>query len=123
MAVREPELSFNATSSEGIIFEGAGPSDWIGETVPMKKPAQRLIAEVPRRHAKVELTIGIDLGDIWSHYCTLNEDGEVFDRGAFEPAHPASTNGLPTCLGCASPWKPELIPSGSASRYAIWAMK
>ena len=20
-------------------------------------------------------TIGIDLGDVWSHYCTLNEDG------------------------------------------------
>src|ERR1035437_5407434 len=23
----------------------------------------------------------IDLGDVWSHYCTLNEDGEVVDRG------------------------------------------
>jgi hypothetical protein len=23
------------------------------------------------------MTIGIDLGDVWSHYCTLNEDGEV----------------------------------------------
>jgi hypothetical protein len=27
------------------------------------------------------MTIGIDLGDVWSHYCTLNEDGEVVDRG------------------------------------------
>ncbi len=26
------------------------------------------------------MTIGIDLGDVWSHYCTLNEDGEVVDR-------------------------------------------
>jgi transposase len=26
----------------------------------MKKPAQHLIAEVPRRQAKVEMTIGID---------------------------------------------------------------
>jgi hypothetical protein len=32
---------------------------------------------------KVEMTIGIDLGDVWSHYCTLNEDGEVVDRGRF----------------------------------------
>src|SRR6201991_1058425 len=49
----------------------------------MKKPAQPLIAEVPRRQAKVEMTIGIDLGDVWSHYCTLNQDGEVIDRGRF----------------------------------------
>ena len=33
--------------------------------------------------AKTELTIGIDLGDVWSHYCTLNQDGEVVDRGRF----------------------------------------
>src|SRR5580700_10101004 len=49
----------------------------------MKKPAQHLIAEVPRGHAKFERTIGIDLGDVWSHYCTLNQDGEVVDRGRF----------------------------------------
>jgi transposase len=49
----------------------------------MKKPAQRLIAEVPGRRSKAQLTIGIDLGDVWSHYCTLNEDGEVVDRGRF----------------------------------------
>jgi hypothetical protein len=49
----------------------------------MKKPAQHLIAEVSRRQAKVEITIGIDLGDVWSHYCTLNQDGEVVDRGRF----------------------------------------
>lgn len=49
----------------------------------MKNPAQHLIAEVPRRQAKAEKTIGIDLGDVWSHYCTLNQDGEVVDRGRF----------------------------------------
>src|SRR6266550_3553619 len=49
----------------------------------MKKPAQHLIAEVPRRQARVEMTIGVDLGDVWSHYCTLNQDGEVVDRGRF----------------------------------------
>jgi hypothetical protein len=32
----------------------------------MKKPAQHPIAEVPRRQTKVEMTIGIDLGDVWS---------------------------------------------------------
>src|SRR5437667_4642736 len=49
----------------------------------MKKPAHQLIAEVPVRRSKVERTIGIDLGDVWSHYCTLNEEGEVIDRGRF----------------------------------------
>ncbi len=49
----------------------------------MKKPAQHLIAEAPRKHAKVELTISIDLVDVWSHYCTLNQEGEVVDRGRF----------------------------------------
>ena len=49
----------------------------------MKKPAQHLIAEVPCRQPRVATTIGIDLGDVWSHYCTLNEDGEVIDRGRF----------------------------------------
>ena len=29
------------------------------------------------------MTIGIDLGDVWSHYCKLNQDGEVVDRGRF----------------------------------------
>jgi transposase len=49
----------------------------------MKKPAQHLIAEAPRKRFKAELTIGIDLGDVWSHYCTLNQEGEVVDRGRF----------------------------------------
>jgi hypothetical protein len=37
----------------------------------------------------VELTIGIDLGDVWSHYCTLNQDGEVVDRGRFRTTRKA----------------------------------
>ncbi len=49
----------------------------------MKKSAPHLIAEVPRRRTKAETTIGIDLGDVWSHYCTLNQDGEVVNRGRF----------------------------------------
>jgi transposase len=49
----------------------------------MKKTTQHLIAEVPLRQSQGKLTIGIDLGDVWSHYCTLNEDGGVVDRGRF----------------------------------------
>ncbi len=47
----------------------------------MKNPTQHLIAEVSRRSSKVGMTIGIDLGDVWSHYCTLNEEGEVVGWG------------------------------------------
>ena len=49
----------------------------------MKKPTQHLIAETRRKRGQVELTIGIDLGDVWSHYCTLNQQGEAIDRGRF----------------------------------------
>jgi transposase len=49
----------------------------------MKKTTHHLIAEVPNRRSKAEMTIGIDLENVWSHYCTLNEDGQVVDRGRF----------------------------------------
>src|ERR1700730_3998879 len=49
----------------------------------MKRRSQQLIAEVSRSSSRVGMTIGIDPGDVWSHYCTLNEDGEVVDRGRF----------------------------------------
>ena len=49
----------------------------------MKKSAPYLIAEVPSKQPRVAMTIGADLGDVWSHYCTLNEDGEVVNRGRF----------------------------------------
>jgi transposase len=79
----------------------------------MKKPAQHIIAEVPRRQAKVEITIGIDLGDVWSHYCTLNQDGEVVDRGRFRTKPKAiekwSQRGLR--------WRRERTRSGSAHSY------
>jgi len=28
------------------------------------------------------ITVGIDLGDRWSHYCMLNADGEVVEQGS-----------------------------------------
>jgi transposase len=50
----------------------------------MKKHVQHLIVGVPCNQAKVEMTIGIDLGDVWRHYRPLNENGEVVDRGRFQ---------------------------------------
>ena len=80
--------------------------------MPMKKPKQHLIAEVPRRDSKVRMTIGIDLGDVWSHYCTLNEDGEVLDRGRFR----TSPSGVET-------WSIDLPPvriAMEAGTHSIW---
>ena len=30
-----------------------------------------------------QVTIGIDIGDQWSHYCTLSDAGEVIEEGRF----------------------------------------
>jgi hypothetical protein len=52
------------------------------------------------------MTIGIDLGDVWSHYCTLNEDGEVVDRGRFRTTLKA-ISGLQMFLTHVWRWGPE----------------
>jgi hypothetical protein len=79
---------------------------------PMKKTAQHLIAEVPGRRSRVETTIGIDLGDVWSHYCTINQDGEIFDRGRFR-----------TIPKVVEKWFTDLPPAGvamEAGTHSIW---
>ena len=78
----------------------------------MKNPSQHLITEVPRRQRRVDRTIGIDLGDVWSHYCTLNEDGEVVDRGRFR----TSPKGV-------EKWFTDLPPTRvamEAGAHSIW---
>jgi transposase len=78
----------------------------------MKKTAQHLIAEVPRRQPKQAMTIGIDLGDVWSHYCTLNEDGEVVGRGRFRTTPQAIDK-----------WFTDVPPARIAMEAGNWAMK
>ncbi len=78
----------------------------------MKNQSQHLIAEVPRRQRRVERTIGIELGDVWSHYCTLNEDGEVVDRGRFR-----------TIPKAVEKWFTDLPPARvamEAGTHSIW---
>jgi transposase len=60
----------------------------------------------------VEMTIGIDLGDVWSHYCTLNQEGEVVDRGRFR----TSPKGL-------EKWFTDVPPARvamEAGTHSIW---
>ena len=90
----------------------------------MKNPAQHLIAEVPRRQAMVEMTIGIDLGDVWSHYCTLNQDGEVVDRGRFRTTPKAIEKWFTDVPSArALRWRLERIRSGSAHSCRSLARK
>jgi hypothetical protein len=42
----------------------------IGGTIPMKKPAHHLIAEVPRRQTRIETTMAIDLATGVSPACS-----------------------------------------------------
>lgn len=58
------------------------------------------------------MTIGVDLGDVWSHYCTLNPDGEVVDRGRFRTT--------PKAVG---KWFTDLPPvrvAMEAGMHSIW---
>ena len=78
----------------------------------MKKPPHHLIAEVPCRHPRTGLTIGVDLGDVWSHYCTLNQDSEVVDRGRFR-----------TTANAIEKWFKDLPPTRVAMEagvHSIW---
>jgi transposase len=42
-----------------------------------------------RKTSSGQLTIGIDIGDQWSHYCTLNEIGDVIEEGRFRTTRSA----------------------------------
>src|SRR5260370_23875049 len=80
--------------------------------LPMKKTKQNVIEEGARSSSRVGMTIGIDLGDVWSHYCTLNEDGEVVDRGRFR----TSPSGV-------EKWFTDLPPvriAMEAGTHSIW---
>jgi transposase len=78
----------------------------------MKKAAHHLIAEVPVRQSRVEMTSGIDLGDVWSHYCTLNKEGEVVDRGRFR----TSPKGVEKWFAAVHPARVAM----EAGTHSIW---
>lgn len=76
----------------------------------MKNSSQQTIAEVPRRQAKVEMTIGIDLGDALCLYCTLNQDGEVVDQGRFRTTPKAIEKWFTIASGSLkSPMSPSIV--------------
>jgi hypothetical protein len=83
----------------------AGPSDPIGETVAHEEASEHLIAEAPRRQPQLKMPIDVHLGDVWSHYCTLNQDADVVGQGRLRTMPKASRGGSPTCLQHESSWR------------------
>src|SRR5947209_17777376 len=47
----------------------------------MKKNSKKANSRKAEWKQKPAITVGIDLGDRHSHYCVLNEDGEVIEEG------------------------------------------
>ena len=62
-----------------------------------------------------QLTIGLDLGDRTSHYCILNEAGEVILESTSYRRHRKESRKFSAGFrAVGSRWKPERIPLGSA---------
>ncbi|HTW60216.1 MAG TPA: IS110 family transposase [Terracidiphilus sp.] len=69
------------------------------------------------RVEKPEVTIGVDLGDRFSHYCMLNEDGDAIESGRIQTSEGALRRhfeGEPTMrfaleCGTHSPWVSRLL--------------
>jgi transposase len=42
------------------------------------------VSRVAKQMEKPEVTVGLDLGDRFSHYCMLNEDGDAIESGRIQ---------------------------------------
>ena len=56
-----------------------------------QKPQTTSKKKSKRKSADTGVTIGIDLGDRWSHYCALSEEGEIVEEGRFRTTPEAVT--------------------------------
>ena len=54
-----------------------------------KRTAQKSKAQLG---SEKRWTVGIDLGDQWSRYCVLDEEGEIAEEGRFKTAPERSRN-------------------------------
>jgi hypothetical protein len=75
------------------------------------------VSRVASREQKQEITIGLDLGDRFSHYCMLNSDGDAIESGRIQTTEEALRRhfeGEPTIsfaleCGTHSPWISRLL--------------
>ena len=82
----------------------------------MKKVSKQ-IQRMEGTQAKPTLTMGLDMGDRFSHYCLLNEEGDVVEEGRMQSTeaafrrHFASEPRMRIALECGthSPWVSRLL--------------
>ena len=89
----------------------------------MKKPLKHLIAGVPRSVAKVELTIGIDLGTSGVITARSTKMEKWLTGGGFERHPRESRSGLPIYPERESRWRRECIRSGLANSFESWVTR
>ena len=81
------------------------------------KKVSKVLRQTEVGHAKPEMTMGLDLGDRYSHYCLLNRDGDVVEEGRIQSTEAALRRhfeGQPELriameTGTHSPWVSRLL--------------
>ena len=49
----------------------------------MNQQTQKTNSKKAQKSTQNQITVGIDLGDRWSHYCILDEEANVVEEGRF----------------------------------------
>ena len=70
-----------------------------------------------------QVTIGIDIGDQWSHYCTLSDGGEVIEEGRFRTSAAALAQHFAELTRSGLQSRMARIPSGSMNNCGDTNMK
>jgi hypothetical protein len=63
---------------------------------------------------RATITVGLDLGDRFSHYCVLNEEGDVIEEGRTPSTDVAWRRHFPPRRVCAWRWSAVRTHPGSA---------
>ena len=70
-----------------------------------------------KKHGSCRLTVGIDIGDQWSHYCLLSDDGEVVEEGRIRTTTTALAKHFEGFAVLGLRLKTERIRSGSTNSF------
>jgi Na+/proline symporter len=87
------------------------------------KKVSRQLTNMEAVSDKPEMTVGLDLGDRYSHYCLLNADGQVIEEGRMqstEAAVAAIASGTVVTLAWDTEAVKAFFPPILAARDAIF---
>jgi len=80
----------------------------------MKKVSSQL-PKMEAGIAKPEMTLGLDLGDRYSHYCLLNGDGAVIEEGRLQSTEAALRRHFERSPVWMFSWQ-HILPNGQRAR-------